>query len=115
MRWLVFLLMALTCACAAKQAPQEMPARLYVILPDNYVIDLAAGSNVVIDPAAQEFALFATPAQAASALAAAAPGLSGSWGIFEIGGDPADVARPQSSGEYELIKPVQVREWVETP
>lgn len=115
MRWLALLPLLVLCACAAKQVPQEMPARLFVILPDNYVIDLAAGSQVIIDPSAQEFALFPTSGAAAKALAAAAPNLPGSWGVFEIADNPAEIARPRGSGEYVLIKPAQVLEWVETP
>lgn len=115
MRWLALLPLLLLCACAAKQAPQYRPGRLYVILPDNYVIDLAAGSQVIIDPAAQEFALFSSSGHAAKALAAAAPGLPGSWAVFEIAGDPAEIARARGSGEYVLIKPAQVIEWVEAP
>lgn len=114
MRWLALLPLLLLCACAAKQMPQESPSRLFVILPDNYVIDLAAGSEVIIDPAAQEFALFPSVAAAAKALAAA-QNLPGSWGVFEISGDPAEIARPHGSGEYVLVKPAQVLEWVETP
>lgn len=114
MRWFALLPLVVLCACAAKQMPQEPPARLFVILPDNYVIDLAAGSEIIIDPSAQEFALFPSAAAAAKALATA-ENLPGSWGVFEIAGDPAEIARPRGSGEYVLIKAAQVREWVETP
>lgn len=115
MRWLPFLLLLALCACAAKQAPRELPTRLYVILPDNYIIDLAAGSQVTIDPAVQEFALFSSPRKAADALAEAAPGLPGAWAVFEVNGNPAEIARPRGAGEYVLTRPVQVLDWIEVP
>lgn len=64
------LLLSLLCAgllagCAASQsAPTSSPAPCevaYTFAPGNYIIDLASGSEVVLDPLMHDFPLFCTP------------------------------------------------------
>lgn len=106
-----FLLVALLlCACAPKipQAP-DCPV-MYVLLPGNYVIDLAAGARVVVDPAVQDIAVFCTLKEAHATLNEVDK--LKEWGIYIVGGEFADVAEVTSQGDYRLTRPVEVLDWV---
>ncbi len=110
---LLLLLLIWTGGCASRQ-PQEEPkedcAGAFVILPGNFIIDLAAGATVLVDPSVQDFALFCTPAQAQEALAHVQP--PGDWRVYELAGDPAELAKPQANGPYLLSRPAQVKDWL---
>lgn len=62
------MLALLLTACGGKNAPEEPPAPqptpcpfVYVYAPGNYIIDIAGGAEVVLDPMAQDFSLFCAP------------------------------------------------------
>lgn len=70
-----FILLALSLlffvACARQQPAQFPPegcAQAYTILPGNFVIDLAAGSEVMLNASAQEFVLYCNEKDARQAL-----------------------------------------------
>lgn len=70
---LVFAVLLSGCAARQNAALKEMPkpecASLYVLLPGNYIIDLAAGAEVFLNPHRQEFKVFCKIADARKALA----------------------------------------------
>ena len=91
------LLLSLLCAgllagCAASQsAPTSSPAPCevaYTFAPGNYIIDLASGSEVVLDPLMHDFPLFCSPAEAQNALELALANRQlpdGDWRIYRLG------------------------------
>lgn len=83
---------------------------MYVILPDNYVIDLAAGAKIVLNPAAHEFALFCSPDDARAALGRAAP--DGDWRVYQLNGSFNDLARSRGN-DYSLAQPAEIVDWVQ--
>lgn len=114
MRLFALILLFALCACAARQEPQPVACgQMYVILPDNFVIDLAAGSTVVLDPAMQEFAVFCGREKALEALGRLAPGLPGNWRVYTLKGEFAEIAKPVGREEFALARPAEVADWVE--
>lgn len=108
---LATLFLGCLCACAGRQHSQPAPdcEALYVILPGNFIVDLAAGSRVILDPAVQEFALFCTDREARDALANVQP--AGDWRIFRLDGEFAELGRQRGSG-YILAKPAEAIDWL---
>lgn len=107
------LLLCCLCACAGKQqSPPALPdcEALFVILPGNFIVDLAAGSRVILDPAVQEFALFCTGNEAREALANVQP--AGDWRIYRLDGEFAELATQRGEG-YILAKPAKAIDWLE--
>ena len=101
----------LTIACALAACSRTPPGcdNLYVILPDNYVIDLAAGAKVLLDPSAQEFALFCSAMKAQRAINEA--GVQGNWRVYGLDGDFDEIVRELGAERYILRRPAQVRDW----
>lgn len=109
MRKLLLMFLAIfLCACASRNRNCD---HLYVILPDNYIIDLAAGAKVILDPASEEFALFCTAAQAQKALTKVNP--QGDWRVYQMRGNSGEIARATPHGDYILSAPAQVNDWVQ--
>ena len=88
-----------------------------VVLPDNYIVELAAGAIVELNPARQQFALFCTVDEAKEALAAdlAAKRIEGEghWRVYSLNGSYEDLARPCGDGQVCLAVPTTVLEWVD--
>ena len=99
--------------------PPEDCAALYVVAPGNYIIDLAAGSAVMLDPGVREFPLFCAPETAAEALAAglAAGRLpAGDWRVYRLEGGFADLvqeAAPGGPSPYALARRARLADWVD--
>lgn len=117
---LPFLLLA--CAAREDATSQQMPdssvcPHALVVLPDNYVIDLAAGATVELNPAYQQFALFCSKKDAEEALAAdIAAGrfaTKSQWRVYRVQGDFAQLARPCGSGQFCLGVPAVLEDWVD--
>lgn len=124
MKILLVLLLGTLCACS--QGPGEKSSSLsprtdcpspLVVLPDNYIIELAAGSIVELNPARQQFALFCTVEEAREAmradLAAGRIEGEGHWRIYSLNGDYGQLARPCGDGQICLAVPATVLEWVD--
>lgn len=109
MRKLVIIL--LTCVLSACAARNRNCDHFYVILPGNYIVDLAAGAKVILDPASEEFALFCTAAQAQKALTTVNP--NGDWRIYKMNGSFGEIARETPDGAYVLSAPAEVNDWVQ--
>lgn len=104
-------LICLLCACCACSRTPPGCDTLYVILPDNYIVDVAAGSQVVLDPSSQDFAVFCSPKNAQAALEAADP--YGDWRVYSLEGEYEDLAQDVGGGQYLLRRPAKVNDWVE--
>lgn len=123
-RVLLGLLLALPLmACAGHKAPEtprpeaagEPCPFVYVYAPGNYIIDIASGAEVVLDPAAQEFDLFCSPGEARAAVNAAVAkgGLpAGDWRVYRLDGALDDLAQQSGSKRYTLKRMAQVVDWV---
>lgn len=107
---IALLLLATLCACARTATPTGCDKGMYVILPDNYVVDLAAGAKIILNPAVHEFALFCSPGDARDALARS--GADNQWRIYQVGGDFQDIARIRGN-DYALDQPAEITEWVQ--
>lgn len=110
MKKLALFLAFLLTACAARQAPPPQCERMYILLPDNYIIDLAAGARVQVDPALQDIAVFCTPEEARQMLRETAP--RGQWAIYELEGEFAEMTEPAGNGDFKLVKAGNVRDWI---
>lgn len=117
------LLAATLAGCGGKKAaesPAPMPVSepcpfVYVYAPGNYIIDIAGGSEVVLDPAAQEFELFCSPGDARAALdsAVAAGSLpAGDWRVYRLDGGLDDLAQQSAARRYTLKRMAQIVDWV---
>ena len=117
--------LALTaCGGGREGAPRQEPvppgdcAALYVVAPGNYIIDLAEGSSVLLDPGVREFPLFCSPGAAARALEAAQdsgrlPG--GDWRVYRLEGGFAELvqeAEPGGPSAYALARKARLADWV---
>lgn len=120
---IVILLYLVLCGCAGSKV--EMPVQiaqpqhceaLYVILPGNFVIDVAAGSRVALNPAIQEFAVFCSVQDAQQALRDEADksGLKmEDWRVYRLDGSFEELASPGENGRHRLIKQADIADWEE--
>ena len=116
------LLALLLAACGGRNAPEEQAApqpapcpSVYVYAPGNYIVDIAGGADVVLDPSAQDFPLFCAPDEAREALdnAVSAGGLpAGDWRIYRVEGQFDDLAQKSASGQYTLKRMAPIVDWV---
>ncbi|MBD5538633.1 MAG: SON protein [Desulfovibrio sp.] len=117
--------LALTaCAGGRQPAPVQPPvppedcAALYVVAPGNYILDLAEGSAVLLDPGVREFPLFCAPETAAKALEAGRDAgriPAGDWRVYRLEGGFAELvqpAGPDSPSPYALARRARLADWV---
>lgn len=104
--------------CAGSQAPQTASPNpcetAYTFAPGNYIIDLASGAEVVLDPLMHDFPLFCSPQEAQNALELAlANGQlpDGDWRIYRLGGEFEDLAAVSGRG-YMLKRMAPLSDWV---
>lgn len=121
-------LLTLDCAgCASQRATVETTAEsvvpvencpvLYVLAPENYIIDLAANARVRLDPAWHEFELYCSHAEAGAALDAdAARGikLPDQWRIYTLDGNAGELVRYEN-GRRVLKAPATLSGWENWP
>lgn len=120
-KFCLFLLLLALFGCGPKKTRQvPLPVNCpgaHIILPANFIIDLAAGSEIFVDPAIQEFALFCQPDQAREALreqlkAGNLPAGS-DWRVYRLRGNFRDLAVPCHGDNFCLGSVTQVEEWLE--
>ena len=101
------------------QVPPEECGTLYVVAPGNFIIDLAGGADVILDPAVHAFPLFCTPETAARARAEAVDAgrlPPGDWRVYRLDGTFADLVQPAEPGAgspYALARRARLADWVE--
>lgn len=107
---------ALALGCAREQPVEVAPepvGPVYIILPANYVIDVAASSNVRVNPAVQDFILYTSLPEAKKAMGSIESGAEGdNWRIFILEGEFGDLAK-KCGDNYCLSVPARVSDWVE--
>lgn len=116
-----FLLASLV-ACSKSVPPVQQPQgsmpdcqSAYVYAPGNFIIDIASGAAVVLDPAVHDFPLFCTPGEAAAALeneitVGRLP--DGDWRIYLVEGQFNEIAYPLEQGGYGLKRMAPIVDWV---
>jgi hypothetical protein len=92
----------------------DCPA-LYVFAPGNYIMDIAGGAEVVLDPGVQEFPLFCGPRAARAYVirkveAGSLP--AGDWRIYRLEGKFEDLAQETDDGGYTLGRMASAVDWV---
>ena len=95
--------------------PAEPCPFVYVVAPGNYIVDIASGSEVVLDPAVSEFELFCSPGTARAAVnyAVASGALpEGDWRIYRLDGNLDDLAYRSPQNRYTLKRMAEVVDWV---
>lgn len=121
-RILLLCLFSFICGCAATREPShimdggECPS-LYVILPENYIIELAAQSEVLINPLHYEFVVFCTPGEAFEArkrgLAQGILGADKGWAVYRLAGEPREMAEVCHKKALCLKETATVEDWIE--
>ena len=92
---------------------------LYVVAPGNFIIDLAGGADVILDPAVHAFPLFCAPETAARAQAEAVDAgrlPPGDWRVYRLDGTFADLVQPAEPGAaspYALARRARLADWVD--
>ena len=123
-RLLLVTLLALPLLACVKAGPapepeQEFPVEpcpfVYVFAPGNYIIDIASGSQVVLDPGVQEFDLFCSPGEARAAVNEAVRlGVltEGDWRIYRLEGSMEEIGQRQRNNQHTLTRMTQIVDWV---
>lgn len=113
-------LLCCSCTNSAKMdniAPSIKPraencTQLYVLAPENYIVDLAADANVILDPAWHEFIIYCSPSEAKSALNSLAGKLRPEqWRIYSLEGTADELVRFED-GRRILACPAKLAGWV---
>ncbi len=115
--------LTLLSGCAAKEpehadtTPQVSSAacpRLYTWAPGFLVVNVAAGSEVTLNPAVRDFPVFCSPAEADRQLVTlVSAGLlpRGDWVIYELDGG-IELARQPAPGRLLLNRPARLASWL---
>ncbi len=112
-------------ACAgmhAKDVPEpKSPAkhcdRLYTYAPGFLMIDVAAGSDVILMPKTRQFPVFCSAKEAGDHLRSQISSHEmpeGDWGIYALNGG-TELAMETPDGQLLLAKDAKLSEWVEKP
>ena len=104
-------LLAPLAGCAAKVVDSTPPSgTAYVVLPANFIIDLAAGAKARLNPAFQEFIIYPSQEEAREALEdLGAEG--GDWRIYILEGNFADLAEPKGRA-WRLAVSARAVDWL---
>ena len=106
---------AQTAQNAAPAAPVEPCPFVYTYAPGNYIVDIASGSEVILDPGVQEFDLFCSPGDARAAVNEAVRlGVltEGDWRIYRVEGSMEEIGQRQHNNQHTLARMTQIVDWV---
>ena len=95
--------------------PVEPCPFVYVYAPGNYIVDIASGAEVLLDPGVQEFDLFCTPAEARAAVnEALRQGIlnDGDWRIYRVEGCMEEIGQRLGKSQHTLARMTQIVDWV---
>ena len=95
--------------------PVEPCPFVYVYAHGNYIVDIASGSQVILDPGVQEFDLFCSPGEARAAVNKAVRlGLltEGDWRIYRLEGSMEEIGQRQRNNQHTLTRMTQIVDWV---
>lgn len=96
-------------------APMPECATAYVYAPGNFIVEIASGATVVLDPAIHDFPLFCTPGEARTALERALDEgrlPAGDWRIYLVEGDFRELACRLEAGGFGLKRMAPIIDWV---
>ena len=99
----------------APAAPVEPCPFVYTYAPGNYIVDIASGSEVLLDPGVQEFDLFCSPGAARAAVNEALRlGIltEGDWRIYRVEGSMEEIGQRQGNNQHTLARMTQIVDWV---
>lgn len=113
---------AVLTGCAAKTDEEVVqPARpdtpcekLYTYAPGFLVMELAAGSDIFVDPAARDFPVFCTKEDALNhVLVMVSSGKlpRGDWEVYGLNGSYAELGCSRENGGFYLCKPARIVDW----
>ena len=114
MKSLIILLVCLALqACAATQeiTRSQVDDGIYVILPGNFIIDLASGSRVELNPAFHTFIVFRTAAEARKELEDNFKDGFG-WKIYELEGKYNEITS-LCGDRHCLAESAKIIRWVD--
>jgi hypothetical protein len=100
---------------AATNTPVEPCPLVYTYAPGNYIVDVASGSEVLLDPGVQEFDLFCSPGDARAAVNEAVRlGIltEGDWRIYRVEGSMEEIGQRQGKNQHTLARMTQIVDWV---
>ena len=100
---------------AASTAPVEPCPFVYTYAPGNYIVDIASGSEVLLDPGVQEFDLFCSPSDARAAVNEALRlGIltEGDWRIYRVEGSMEEIGQRLGKNQHTLARMTQIVDWV---
>ena len=100
---------------AAPASPVEPCPFVYTYAPGNYIVDIASGSEVLLDPGVQEFDLFCSPGAARAAVNEALRlGIltEGDWRIYRVEGSMEEIGQRQGNNQHTLARMTQIVDWV---
>ena len=100
---------------AAPAAPVEPCPFVYTYAPGNYIVDIASGSEVILDPGVQEFDLFCSPGDARAAVnEALRQGIltEGDWRVYRVEGTMEEIGQRQPNNQHTLARMTQIVDWV---
>ena len=96
-------------------APVDPCPFVYTYAPGNYIIDIASGSEVILDPGVQEFDLFCSPGEARAAVNEALRlGVltEGDWRIYRVDGSMEEIGVRLRKNQHTLARMTQIVDWV---
>lgn len=113
------LLMLGGCAATGPSTAPLPPDRdcqeVYTVAPGNYIIDIAGGSMVVLDPAVQDFPLFCSPEEARTGLKTALDNGAlpkGDWRVYRLNGSLQEIGQQHAPDQYSLARMARLVDWV---
>lgn len=95
--------------------PETPCENVYTYAPGNFIVDIAAGSDVNLDPGIREFPIFCTPEDAKKAVAQGVQAgklPSGDWRVYKLDGTYQDLGKAVGKGRYVLTRPTRMTDWV---
>ena len=100
---------------AAALAPKQQCATLYTYAPGFLMMDVAAGSDVILTPGAREFPVFCSAKEAnahLSAMVSSSRLPRGDWAVFSLNGG-TELAMEKKPGQMTLAKEAILKEWID--
>ena len=99
------------------RAPAQHCDKLYTYAPGFLMIDVAAGSDVILMPKTRQFPVFCSAKEARDHLRSKISSHDmpdGDWGIYALNGG-TELAMETPDGQLLLAKDAKLSEWVEKP
>lgn len=104
-------------AAATPPARPQVPCdEVFVYAPGNFVVDLAAGSVVSLDPSVATFPVFCSAADARAAVdrkVSKGELPAGNWRIYRLKGTFSEIGTATGPEEFRLARRADMADWVQ--